>query len=133
MGVTQYEMKVYKAALELHQHAVQIRLKLFGENHPDTAESYYSIGVTQHAMKDYKAAHESKQQGVAAQSHDKIGVTENVIKKYETAVESHRHALQIRLKLFNLENVILTELKDITALEWKTWDEILKGIKIYDL
>ena len=55
-SVTQCEMKDYKSALESHQHALQIRLKLFGEDHSDTALSYNSIGVTQCEMKDYKSA-----------------------------------------------------------------------------
>jgi tetratricopeptide (TPR) repeat protein len=64
-------MEGYKLALMSYQHALQIRLKLFGERHPDTARSYYCIGITQHEMEDYKLA-----------------------------LELHQHALQIRLKLF---------------------------------
>jgi hypothetical protein len=45
IGNTQHEMKDYKSALESHQHALQIRLKLFGEDHCDTALSYNNIGV----------------------------------------------------------------------------------------
>ena len=68
-------MTEYKSALEMFQHAPQIRLKLLGEDHPDTAQSYHNTGVTQHELKDYKAALGSKQ-----------------------------HALQIRLKLFGEDN-----------------------------
>ena len=67
-------MKDYKSALESQQHALQIELKLFGENLPaDSAEGYDIIGDTQCEMGDY-----------------------------ESAVESYQHALhdQIRLKLF---------------------------------
>jgi hypothetical protein len=49
-------MKDYKTALVSHQHALQIRLKLFAEDHPDTARSYDSIGITQDNMRDYKSA-----------------------------------------------------------------------------
>jgi hypothetical protein len=34
-----------------HERALQIRLKLFGENHPDTAESYDYIQLVQDRMK----------------------------------------------------------------------------------
>ena len=57
-------MEDYKSAIQSHQHAFQIRLKLFGENHADTARSYYSIGVTQNEMKDYKSAMDSKEKAV---------------------------------------------------------------------
>ena len=48
--MTQHELKDYKAALQSHQDALQIRLKLFSEDHPDTAQSYNEIGATQYAM-----------------------------------------------------------------------------------
>ncbi len=31
-------MNDYKSAEQSHQHALQIRLKLFGEEHPDTVD-----------------------------------------------------------------------------------------------
>ena len=46
IGVAQHEMKDYKSALASHQHALQIRLRLFGENHADTARSYHEIRIT---------------------------------------------------------------------------------------
>ena len=48
-------MKEYESALQSHQQALNIQLKLHGDEHPDTA-SYYSIGLTQYAMKDYDLA-----------------------------------------------------------------------------
>ena len=48
--------KITKSATQSHQHTVQIRLKLFGENHADTAQSYRVIGLTKHSkhtMDDY--------------------------------------------------------------------------------
>jgi hypothetical protein len=44
-------MKDYKSALVSHQHALEIRLKLFGEDHPGTAESYDNIELVQDRMK----------------------------------------------------------------------------------
>jgi tetratricopeptide (TPR) repeat protein len=64
-----------QSALETNQKALQDILELFGENHSDTAQSYYNIGVTQYEMEDYKSA-----------------------------LESDQHALQIRLKLFGENN-----------------------------
>ena len=37
------------------------RLKLFGENHSDTARSYHSNGVAQHGMKEFTSALRSHQ------------------------------------------------------------------------
>ena len=40
-------MHDYSAALQSHQRALTIRLKLFGEDHESTADSYRQLGVTQ--------------------------------------------------------------------------------------
>lgn len=40
------------SALKSDQRAVNIRRKLFGEEHPDTALSYCSLGATQHSSGD---------------------------------------------------------------------------------
>ena len=52
------------AGLQSFQRALDIRVKLFGEEHPDTAECYFSIGVTQHALGDFLSALESKQRAL---------------------------------------------------------------------
>jgi hypothetical protein len=51
IAVALNDMKRHKSALESHQRALQIRLKLYGECKCDTAESYRAIGVSQRAMK----------------------------------------------------------------------------------
>ena len=43
-------------ALQSDQRALGIRIKLFGEEHEITADSYRDLGVTYHQMHDYKAA-----------------------------------------------------------------------------
>ena len=57
-------MKDYKAALQSHQRALEIRIKLFGDEHERTADSYRELGVTQLQMRDYKAAHQSEQHAI---------------------------------------------------------------------
>ena len=58
-------MHDYKAALQSKQCALAIRIKLFGEEHESTADSYKTLGVTQHQMHDYKAALQSHQRALA--------------------------------------------------------------------
>ena len=43
-------MKNYQLGIGSHQHALQIRLILLGEDHADTAQSYYNIGVAHHSQ-----------------------------------------------------------------------------------
>ena len=68
-------MQNYGAALQSFQHALAIRIKLFGEENESTAESYRDLGVAQHNLNDYSAA-----------------------------LQSHQHALAIRIKLFGEEH-----------------------------
>ena len=63
------------SALESHQRALDKRLKLFGEEHQDTAQSYFNLGVTQHALGNFSSA-----------------------------IQSQQRALNIRLKLFGEEH-----------------------------
>ena len=58
-------MHDYKAALQSHQRALAIRIKLFGEEHESTADSYTSLGLTQQAMQEYQAALQSHQSALA--------------------------------------------------------------------
>jgi hypothetical protein len=44
-GKKSYELRDYKQSLEYHLKSLTIRIKLFGENHADVAESYYLIGT----------------------------------------------------------------------------------------
>ena len=52
-GVTQHKQNDFSSALQSTQRALEIRLKLFGEQHSSTAESYHSLGVTQHEQGDF--------------------------------------------------------------------------------
>ena len=75
VGVTQHSLGNYTAALESNKRALDIRIKLFGEEHPKTADSYHEVGVTQHSLGNYTAA-----------------------------LESDKRALDIRIKLFGEEH-----------------------------
>ena len=65
LGGTQYNIHDYSAALQSEQRALAIRIKLFGEEHESTADSYRELGVTQYNMHDYSAALQSEQRVLA--------------------------------------------------------------------
>ena len=58
-------MDDYTSALQSHQRALAIRIKVFGEEHERTADSYRQLGVTQYAMHDYTSALQSHQRAFA--------------------------------------------------------------------
>ena len=43
----------FTSALQPDQRALAIRIKLFGEEHGSTANSYRQLGVTRHNMGDF--------------------------------------------------------------------------------
>ena len=49
------------SALQSSQRALDIRVKLFGEEHADTAESYFHLGMTQYDSGDFLLALQSYQ------------------------------------------------------------------------
>ena len=59
IGLTQYDMYDYEPALKSHQQALNIRLKLHGDEHPATVNSYGWIRATQCAMQAYDSALQS--------------------------------------------------------------------------
>ena len=72
---TQHSIGNFNAALDSEQHALDIRLELFGEEHAHTANSYHNLGTIQHSLGNFNAA-----------------------------LDSEQHALDIRLKLFGEEH-----------------------------
>jgi len=54
----------FSSALQSKQRALDIRLKLFGEEHPSTADSYHSLGITQHEQGDFSSARQSKKRAL---------------------------------------------------------------------
>ena len=75
------------------------RIKLFGEDHPKTADSYHEVGCTQHALSDYTAAL-GEDHPKTADSYHSAGVTQQSLMDYTPALESKKRALDIRIKLF---------------------------------
>ena len=78
IGVTQREKKDYVSALPSFERALNIKLKLCGEQHATTADSYDSTGVTQHEMKDDVSALQFKQLAI------------NIIKDCKNLIEDEK-------------------------------------------
>ena len=51
----------FSSALQSHQGALDIRVKLFREEHLDTAKSYFYLRVTQHTLGNFSSALQSHQ------------------------------------------------------------------------
>ena len=84
-------------------------MKLFGEEHSDTAQSYFSLGVTQHGAGDFLSALQSKQCALdirvkllgeehpdTAKSYLSLGKTQHASGDVLSAFQSKQRALDIK-------------------------------------
>ena len=90
---------------------LDIRLRLFGEEHRKTADSFHKVGVTQHSLGDYISVLEPRNHALdirlklfgenhseTADSYLSVGVTQHSVGDYNSALESKTGALEIRRK-----------------------------------
>ena len=116
-GDIQYRRGNYEEAITSFTRALHIRIKLFGEEHSETADSYHDIGITQNSLGDYTAALESNKRALdiriklfgeehseTADSYHEVGITQHSLGNYTAALESAKRALDIRIKLFGEEH-----------------------------
>ena len=107
----------YVEAVESNKRALDIRLKVLGEKHPQTAKSYHSLGVPQHSLGDFVSALESDKRALdirlkvfggehaeTAKSYHSLGVTQHSLGDFVSALESNKRALDIRLKVLGEEH-----------------------------
>ena len=117
LGYNQHSTGDFEAARDSKQHTLDVRLKLFGEEHVSTANSYHSLGITQHSLGNFNAALDSEQHALdirlklfgeehadTANSYHNLGTTQHSLGNFNAALDSKQHALDIRLKLFGEEH-----------------------------
>ena len=116
-GQDMYRMKNYLEALQSYHHAIDIGLRIFGEEHASTTMSYYLLGLTQHELGDFTSALQSKQRALdirvkllgeehsdTAKSYHSLGLTQHDLGDFTSALQSKQRALDIRVKLLGEEH-----------------------------
>ncbi|XP_068751503.1 uncharacterized protein [Montipora capricornis] len=122
LGVTQHSLGDFTSALQSDQRALDVRIKLFGEDHASTADSYHSLGVTQHSLGDFTSALQSNQRALdvriklfgedhasTAESYNSLGVSQHSLGNFTSALESKQRALDVRLKLLGEDHASTAE------------------------
>ena len=112
LGVTQHSLGDFTSAMQSAQRALDVRIKLLGEDHASTADSYHSLGVTQHSLGDFTSALQSHQRALGvrikllgedhastADSYHSLGVTQHSLGDFTSALQSDQRALDVRIKL----------------------------------
>ena len=118
MANVQRKLQNYELSLQLHQCALDIRLKLSGQNHTaKTAESYYQLGLVLCDLARYDEAFNSHQKaleirlellgyshGTTADSYLQISNIQLKRMVLDSALESLQHAVQITTELLAKQN-----------------------------
>ena len=108
---TQHEQGDVSSPLQSAQRALNIRLKLFRDQHSSTADSNHSLGVTQHEQGDFTSALQSiqratdisvnlfgKQRSSAADSYHSLRVTQHEQGDLFSDLQFEQHVLNFRFK-----------------------------------
>ena len=79
-----------------------MRIKLLGEDHASTADSYHEFGMTQYSLGDFTCALQSHQRALdvrikllgqdhasTADSYHSLGVTQHSLGDFTSALQSH--------------------------------------------
>ena len=108
-----------KKAILIFQQSLEIREKVLGKEHPDTAASYNAIGVSLSYLGRHEEALEYYEKSIGirkkvlgkehpdtAESYWAIGVS---LGRYEEALEYHQKSIEIREKVLGKEHPDMAE------------------------
>ena len=132
------DLGAYREAVELHKNALEIRLRVLGEAHPDTAMSYNNLGNAyaglgqyHKAMKLHKKALEirlrvlGEDHPATADTYNNMGVEYGDLGEYEKAIEQLENALEIYLR-------VLGEDHPYTAISYNNLGNAYYGLEEYE-
>ena len=116
-GVVYKNLKEYNQAKELHEKALTIRKKIFGEDHADVATSYNDLAIVYNSLGEYSQAKELHEKALmvykkifredhahVATSYNNLALVYNSLGEYNQAKEHHEKALTIRKKIFGVDH-----------------------------
>lgn len=113
---------VSSGALQSRQRATDIAIERFGAEHPNTADSYHTLGITQHLLGDFTSALRSLQKALnirqvvlgndhlgTADIYRSLGVTYYQLGDFSAALQCRQQALDIRRKVHGEEHASIVE------------------------
>lgn len=113
---------VSSGALQSRQRATDIAIERFGAEHPNTADSYHTLGITQHLLGDFSSALRSLQKALnirqmvlgddhlgTADIYRSLGATYYQLGDFSAALQCRQQALDIRRKVLGEEHPSLVE------------------------
>ena len=113
---------VSSGALQSRQRATDIAIERFGAEHPNTADSYHTLGITQYLLGDFTSALRSLQKALnirqvvlgndhlgTADIYRSLGATYHWLGDFSAALQCRQQALDIRRKVHGEEYASIVE------------------------
>jgi tetratricopeptide (TPR) repeat protein len=123
MGLTYNKNQNYNLAIECHEKAMTIRLKLLGENDGNTAASYYNLASSFYNNENYDKAlnyhslalnarikGNCSNEKVIASSYNALGNCLAKKLQYSEAIEKYEKALEIRKNHLGDEDILTKDI-----------------------
>ena len=135
----------YNQAKELHEKALLIRKKIFGEDHADVATSYNGLASVYNRLGQYNQAKELYEKALTirkkifgedhadvATSYNNLASVYDSLGEYNQAKELHEKALIIRKKIFGEDHAAVATSYNNLALVYYTLGEYNEAKELHE-
>ena len=144
-GQVHHGLGEYNQAKELHEKALIIRKKIFGEDHADVATSYNNLALVYNSLGEYNQAKELYEKALTirkkifgedhadvATSYNNLALVYNSLGEYNQAKELHEKALIIRKKIFGEDHAAVATSYNNLALVYDTLGEYNQAKELHE-
>ncbi|CAH3192364.1 unnamed protein product [Porites evermanni] len=144
-GEVYHRLGEYSQAKELHEKALILRKKIFGEDHADVATSYDNLALVCKRLGEYNQAKELHEKALiiskkifgedhadVATSYNNLALVCNTLGEYNQAKELHQKALTIHKKIFGEDHADVATSYNNLALVYKCLGEYNQAKKLHE-
>ena len=144
-GLVHHGLGEYNQAKELHEKALIIRKKIFGEDHADVATSYNNLASVYNSLGEYNQAKELYEKALTirkkifgedhadvATSYNNLASVYNSLGEYNQAKELHEKALIIRKKIFGEDHADVATSYNNLALVYERLGEYNQAKELHE-
>ena len=144
-GQVHHGLGEYNQAKELHEKALIIRKKIFGEDHADVATSYDNLALVYNCLGEYNQAKQLSEKALTirkkifgedhadvATSYNNLASVYNSLGEYNQAKELHEKALIIRKKIFGEDHAAVATSYNNLALVYERLGEYNQAKELHE-
>ena len=144
-GEVYHRLGEYNQAKELHEKALIIRKKIFGEDHADVATSYNNLALVHKCLGEYNQAKELYEKALiiykkifgedhayVATSYNNLASVYNSLGEYNQAKELHQKALMFSKKIFGEDHAYVATSYNNLASVYNSLGEYNQAKELYE-